>query len=310
MEFRVFVEPQHGSTYRELRRVAKTAEDCGFGAFVCADHLANTTGPNTSNGPVDAWTTLAALSVETSTIRLGTMMSPVTFRLPGQLAVVCAQVDQMSGGRVELGLGAGWFAPEHTAYGIPFPRLASRFERLAEQLEILSTYWATPVGDTFSFVGEHYRLVECPALPRARQSSGPPLIVGGTGQRRTPLLAARFANEFNVPFPDMDLAIRQFSAVEKACDEVGRDPAAITRSVVLSGCVGADRARVDRMVDLLGGNIERIRASGLVGTPDEVVDTLGRWRERGGVDRVYVHLADLSDLRQLNLVGSRVLPQL
>ena len=186
MELRVFVEPQHGSTYRELRRVARCAEDGGFGAFVCADHYGDTTGPGTSHGPVDAWTTLAALSVETSTIRIGTMMSPVTFRLPGQLAVICAQVDQMSGGRVELGLGAGWFAAEHEAYGIPFPGPASRFEHLAEQLEILSRYWSTPVGGTFSFVGRHYRLVDCPALPRARQPSGPHLIIGGTGGAEHP----------------------------------------------------------------------------------------------------------------------------
>ena len=310
MELRVFVEPQRGSTYRELRRVARCAEDGGFGAFVCADHYGNTTGPTSPQGSVDAWTTLAALSVETSTIRIGTMMSPVTFRLPGQLAVICAQVDQMSGGRVELGLGAGWFAAEHEAYGIPFPVLESRFECLAEQLEILSRYWSTPVGGTFSFVGEHYRLVDCPALPRARQPSGPRLIVGGTGQRRTPLLAARFADEFNVPFPDLDLAVRQFGALEKACDEVGRDPTAITRSVVLSGCVGGDRAGVDRMTGLLGGSLERTHATGLVGTPDEVVDTLGRWRERVGVHSVYLHLAELSDLRQLDLISSRVMPQL
>jgi F420-dependent oxidoreductase-like protein len=310
MKLRLFVEPQRGTTYQDLRRVARCAEDRGFDAFVCADHYANTAGPATAPGPVDAWTTLAALSVETSTIRIGTMMSPVTFRLPGQLAVISAQVDQMSGGRVELGLGTGWFAPEHEAYGIPFPPLATRFECLTEQLEILGEYWSTPVGETFSYLGKHYRLVDCPALPVACQPSGPRLIVGGTGQRRTPRLAARFADEFNVPFPDMAQASRQFDALDEACREVGRAAETITRSVVLSSCVGEDRDSVDRRVGALSGDAEHVRATGLVGTPDEVVDAIGRWRERCGVQSVYFHLADLSDLHQLDLIGSRIMPQL
>jgi alkanesulfonate monooxygenase len=310
MELRVFVEPQRGTTYRELRRLARHAEDRGFGAVVCADHYANTVGPTRPPGPVDAWTTLAALSVETSTIRIGTMMSPATFRSPGQLAVVSAQVDQMSGGRVDLGLGAGWFAAEHDAYGIPFPDLATRFDRLAEQLAILRAYWSTPAGDTFDFAGAHYRLRGCPALPKARQAGGPWLSLGGTGTRRTPALVAEFANEFNVPFPDLDMAASRFAAVDGACHQIGRDPTTVTRSVVLSGCVGADDDSVARRVALVGPDVARARASGLVGSPAEVVDTLGRWQETTGVRRVYVHLTDISDVQQMDLISGQVMPQL
>src|SRR5215468_11175137 len=180
MQLRIFTEPQEGTDYGTLLSVARANEQLGFDAFFRSDHYLAMAGPGLP-GPTDAWITLAGLARETSRIRLGTLMSPATFRLPGPLAIEVAQVDQMSGGRAELGLGTGWFDAEHTAYGIPFPPLAGRFARLEEQLEIITGLWETPVGETFSFDGAHYSLASSPALPKPVQRPRPPVLVGGTG---------------------------------------------------------------------------------------------------------------------------------
>src|SRR5688572_14145732 len=200
MELCVFTEPQQGATYDDLLRVAQATEELGFDAFFRSDHYLGM-GTDGLPGPTDAWVTLAGLARETSRIRLGTLMTSATFRLPGPLAISVAQVDAMSGGRVELGLGSGWFEQEHTAYGIPFPPLGERFDRLEEQLAIVTGLWETPAGETFSYEGKHYRLTDSPALPKPVQAPRPPVIIGGWGKTRTPALAARFADEFNVPFP-------------------------------------------------------------------------------------------------------------
>src|SRR3954451_15474852 len=189
-------EPQMGATYDDLLAVARHAEDTGFDAFFRSDHYLSMAGDGLP-GPTDAWVSLAGLARETSRIRLGTLVSPVTFRLPGVLAISVAQVDAMSGGRAELGLGAGWFEAEHTAYGIPFP--PRRFDLFEEQLSIVTGLWSTPPGETFTFKGDQYELVDSPALPKPVQSPVP-LIVGGGGRRRTPALAARYATEFNIGF--------------------------------------------------------------------------------------------------------------
>jgi alkanesulfonate monooxygenase SsuD/methylene tetrahydromethanopterin reductase-like flavin-dependent oxidoreductase (luciferase family) len=214
----------------------------------------------------------------------------------------------MSGGRVELGLGAGWFEAEHTAYGIPFPPLGERFSRLAEQLEIVTGLWATPPGQTYSFSGEHYTLVDSPALPKPARPI--PVIVGGKGQRRTPVLAARFATEFNVPFSTMDEAATQLERVEQACADAGRDPAELVRSCAHTLVTGTTSAEVARRGDQLGLTADELRANPLAGTPAEIVDKLGRWRQRVGVTRVYVQLSDLVDLDPLELVAAEVAPQL
>ena len=170
MQLRVFTEPQQGATYDDLLRVARASEDLGFDAFFRSDHYLHMSGDGLP-GPTDAWLTLAALGRETSRIRLGTLVSPATFRLPGPLAISVAQADQMSGGRVELGLGAGWFQAEHDAYGIPFPPTGERFDRFAEQVEIVHGLLSTPPGEDFTFHGRHYRLIGSPAhRPRARAS--------------------------------------------------------------------------------------------------------------------------------------------
>ncbi|HWS59085.1 MAG TPA: LLM class F420-dependent oxidoreductase, partial [Actinotalea sp.] len=250
MDLRIFTEPQDGATYDDLLRVARAAEALGFDGFFRSDHYLAMGAGDGLPGPTDAWTTLAGLARETGRIRLGTLVSSATFRHPGVLAIQVAQVDQMSGGRVELGLGAGWFAAEHAAYGIPFPD--QRFGLLTEQLEVVTGLWRTPVGERYSFAGKHYRLTDSPALPKPVQQAavgggaGVPVIVGGSGPRRTPALAARFASEYNAPFPDLADLPALFGRVRSACEQIGRDPADLTWSAALVLCVGGDQAEVAR----------------------------------------------------------------
>jgi alkanesulfonate monooxygenase len=310
MELRIFTEPQEGASHDDLVRVARCAEDSGFGAFFRSDHYMKTGPVDGRPGPSDAWVTLGALAVQTSRIRLGTLMSPATFRYPGALAVTVAQVDAMSGGRVEFGFGAGWFAAEHEATGIPFPGRGERFDRFGEQLEIITGLWRTPVGETYSFAGRCFDITDSPALPKPVQQPHPPILIGGRGTRRTPALAARFADEFNTSLLDMDTSAAQFGRVAAACRAVGRDPAEIVLSTAQTVCVGADDAEVDRRAKAIGRTADDLRAKGIAGTPAEVVDTIGRWRERTGVERIYLQLLDLADLDHVELIAAQVLPQL
>ena len=307
MDFRVFTEPQQGASYADLLRVARASEDAGYDGFFRSDHL-RAMRVSGEPGPTDAWTTLSALAVQTGRIKLGALLTCATFRLPGPLAIAVAQIDQMSGGRVEFGLGAGWFEAEHTGYGIPFPLVGERFARLAEQLEIITGLWATPLGQLYSFSGDFYTLVDSPALPKPARPI--PVIVGGSGPRRTPALTARFANECNVPFLPIDRTIVQFERVAQACAEVGRDPAEIVRSCAHTLVIGATSAEVARRGESLGRSADGLRANPLAGTPAEIVDQLGHWRERAGVTRFYLQVLDLTDLDQLDLVAAEVAPQL
>ncbi|RRO14935.1 LLM class F420-dependent oxidoreductase [Saccharopolyspora rhizosphaerae] len=307
---RIFTEPQQGASYDDLLRVAKRAEDTGYDAFFRSDHYLKMGSVSGEPGPTDAWVTLGGLARETSRLRLGTLMTAGTFRLPGPLAIAVAQVDQMSGGRVEFGLGSGWYEEEHTAYGIPFPALGERFDRYAEQLEIITGLWETPEGRTFSFDGKHYQLTDSPALPKPAQRPRPPVLIGGGGKKRTPALAARFADEFNVPFADVHTAAAQFERVDAACEEIGRDSGEIVRSAALVLCVGEDEAQLARRAEAIGREVDELRANGLAGTPDEVVDTIGTWRQRTGISRLYLQVLDLTDLDHLDLVAERVAPQL
>ncbi|MEJ8277370.1 LLM class F420-dependent oxidoreductase [Pseudonocardia spirodelae] len=309
MDFRIFTEPQQGATYTDLLRVARTTQDAGYDAFFRSDHfLAMGDGPGLP-GPTDAWVTLAALGRETERIRLGTLVTSATFRLPGPLAVAVAQADEMSGGRIELGLGSGWFEAEHAALGIPFPPLARRFEILTEQLEILTGLWATPEGGRFDHRGTHYTITDSPALPRPVQDA-PPVIVGGMGKRKTPALAARFASEFNVPFQQPGTVATQFGRVRDACTAAGRDPGALTWSVAQMLCLGRDDAEVDRRADAVGRDAAEVRANCLAGTPDQVVDQLGRWSETTGATRFYLQVLDLADLAHIEDFAATVVPQL
>ena len=309
MRLVIFTEPQQGATHDDLLRVAKAAEDGGYDGFFRSDHYLKMGGGSGLPGPTDAWITLAALAVQTSRIRLGTLVSSATFRLPGPLAIAVAQVDAMSGGRIEFGLGGGWFEEEHKAYGIPFPVLGERFDRLEEQLEIITGLWETPDGSTYDFEGKHYRIAGSPALPKPVQTPRPPVIVGGHGKKRTPYLAARYATEFNVPFSKIEDIPAQFDRVRAASDALGRtEHPAFSAAAVL--CVGRDDAEVRRRAAAIGREPEEMRSNGgIVGTPAEAVDTIRRYAE-AGASRLFLQVLDLSDLDHVDLVASEVAPQL
>lgn len=306
MDLRIFTEPQQGATYDTLLAVAKATEDLGFDAFFRSDHYVKMGSGDGLPGPTDAWITLAGLARETKRIRLGTLMTAGTFRLPGVLAIQVAQIDQMSGGRVELGLGAGWFEEEHKAYGIPFPK--EKFGRLEEQLEIVTGLWATKAGDTYDFHGKHYDLADSPALPKPAQEKIP-VLVGGHGPTRTPQLAARFADEFNMPFAGVDDSERQFGRVRAAAEEAGRRGDDLVYSNALVVCVGRDDQEVARRAAAIGREVPELKTNGLAGSPAEVVDKIGRYAEIGS-RRIYLQVLDLDDLDHLELISSQVQSQL
>ena len=308
VDLRIFTEPQQGATYDQILAVAKAAEDGGFDAFFRSDHYLHMGDVSGLPGSTDAWVTLAGLARETKRIRLGTLVSPATFRLPGVLAIEVAQVDAMSGGRAELGLGAGWFEGEHEAYGIPFPGTKERFDRFEEQLAVVTGLWSTPEGEKFSFEGQHYQLSDSPALPKPVQSPMP-LIVGGGGKRRTPQLAARYATEFNIGFVDVPDVAAAYERVRSTCAEEGRDPASLTYSVALTTVCGSDDAQLAARARANRQDVDRLRTTGLAGTPDEIVDRLGRYAEVGAT-RAYLQIYDFDDLGMIELIAERVLPQL
>jgi F420-dependent oxidoreductase-like protein len=308
MKLRIFTEPQQGADYQTLRNVARAAEELGFDAFFRSDHYLKMGNVSGLPGPTDAWATLAGLAIETSRIRLGTLMTAATFRLPGPLAIMVAEVDQMSGGRVEFGLGTGWFEAEHAAYGIPFPSLGERFDLLEEQLTVITGLWGTPDGQTFSFDGAHYRVSDSPALPKPAQRPRPPVLLGGTGARRTPRLAARFGDEFNVPFRSLAVSAAGFARVREACEAAGRYPSSMIFSVAQTVCCGKDEAEFRRRAAAIGEEPEDLRANGIGGTPGEVTAKIAEFAEIGA-ERVYLQVLDLSDLSHLELIASDVLPQ-
>jgi F420-dependent oxidoreductase-like protein len=306
MDLRIMIEPQQGASYDTQLRLAQAAEELGFSGFFRSDHYLAMGAGDGLPGPTDSWVTLGGLARETSTIRLGTMVTAATFRHPGLLAIQVAQVDQMSGGRVELGLGAGWFEAEHAAYGIPFPK--ARHARLAEQLEIVTGLFATPTGSTFSYAGRHYTLTDSPALPKPVQSPLP-VIIGGMGPQRTPELAAKHANEFNIPFRSSVDSGEQFARVRAAVERAGRAAESMVYSNALTTVVGKDDAEVARRAAAIGRDVAELKQSSAAGTPAEVVATLGRYAEAGAT-RAYLQIMDLDDLDHLELIASEVGPQL
>src|SRR5882757_1537758 len=308
MDFRVFVEPQQGATYGDQLAVARAAEALGYSAFFRSDHFVAMSGDGLP-GPTDSWVTLGGIARETSTIRLGTMVTSATFRYPGPLAISVAQVDEMSGGRVELGLGAGWFESEHKAYAIPFPPLGERFDRLSEQLDIITGLWTTPIGETFDYFGTHYSIVDSPALPKPVQSPHPPIVIGGGGAKRTPALTAKFASEFNMPFASLDDLKTQYGRVAAALAAAGRAPESLTYSAAFVVCAGRDEAEIARRADAIGREVDELRSnSPTVGTPAEIADKLAAYIEVG-VQRVYLQLLDMSDLDHLEFFATDVVPK-
>jgi F420-dependent oxidoreductase-like protein len=308
MDLRIFTEPQQGATYDDLVAVARATESLGFDAFFRSDHFLKMGSVSGLPGPTDAWVTLAGLARDTTRIRLGTLVTSATFRLPGPLAVAVAEVDQMSSGRVELGLGAGWYEDEHRAYGIPFPPLAERFDRLEEQLAVITGLWSTPDGSRFDYAGKHYPVSSSPGLPKPVQTPIP-IIVGGAGPKRTPRLAATYGAEFNSAFAPIDFFTAQCDRVRAACEAVGRDPATMTFSAALVLCCGANEAELERRAANIGRKPDELRRNGAAGTPEEVTATLTRWRD-AGARRVYLQVLDLHDLDHLRLVAAEVAPHL
>lgn len=307
MDLRIMTEPQQGASYDTQLTLAKAAEELGYDGYFRSDHYLTMADDDAGlPGPTDAWITLAGLARETSRIRLGTMVTAGTFRLPGVLAIQVAQVDQMSGGRVELGLGAGWFEAEHRAYGIPFP--TGRLARLEEQLAVVTGLWSTPVGEKFSHRGKFYTLEDSPALPKPAQSPVP-IIVGGLGPKRTPELAARYADEYNVPFSSLDDTATQITRVREAMAARNREPGSMVFSNALVACVGKDDAEVAKRAAALGREVDELKANGVAGSPAEAVDKLNRYAETGAT-RVYLQILDMSDLDHLELIASEVRPQL
>lgn len=301
VQLRIFTEPQQGASYDDLLAVARLAEELGFDAFFRSDHYLKMGDITGRPGPSDSWVVLAGLARETSTIRLGTLMTSATFRHPGPLAISVANVDAMSGGRVELGIGAGWYDDEHHANAIPFPPLGERFERLEDQLAILTGWWATPEGETFSYEGRHHSVVGSPALPKPVQSPLP-IIIGGAGKVRTPRLAARYAAEFNHVFPTVDAVVPMTDLVVAACEKIDRDPASMTFSAAQVACVGETEADVDRRAAAIGRQAGELRSNGVAGTVAEATEKLAAL-EAEGISRVYLQVLDLRDLDHLRVLA-------
>ena len=323
MDLRIFTDPSNGASYQNLLESAQLAEEFGYAGFFMSDHYKPFAGDG-QPGPTDVWTTLAGLARETSRIRLGSLMTAVTFRHPGSLAIIVAQVDEMSRGRIEFGIGAGYFEPEHLAYGIPFPPVAERFDRLAEALELITGLWKSPSGQGYSFSGKWYQLVDSPALPKPSQHPGPPIILGGIGKKRTPALAARFADEFNLqtsrrraPGDQRKSELRsedvadQIQRVRTAAEQLGRDPNEIVFSMSALIGVGRSSQQADAAVDPQHFSSQTFDGTTLSGSPAQIVDQLGPYAELG-VTRTYVRapmeMRTLTD--NFELLAAEVLPQL
>ena len=312
MDLRIFTEPQQGASYRDLLAVARAARDGGFSAFFRSDHVL-AFGSAGLPGPSESFVNLGAIATEVPDIRLGTLVASATFRHPSMLAIAAAHVDDISTGRLELGIGSGWNESEHRAYGLDFgSSFGDRFDRLTEQLEIITGLWATPLGGRFDYAGKHYRLDGAPGLPKPVQRSADgafkvPIIVGGHGPRRTPALAARFADEFNVAFSPLDVVSAQFERVRRACETAGRDPGSLAYSFAHVTCVGADEADYARRARDIGRDPEDLRRSSpLAGTVAEVIDTLDEWSD--AAQRAYLQILNLQDLEHIDLIAREVLP--
>jgi F420-dependent oxidoreductase-like protein len=303
----IFTEPQQGASYDTLLTLTQRAEALGFGGFFRSDHFLKMGDVSGLPGPTDAWVTLSALARETSTIRLGTLVSPVTFRSPGLLAISVAQVDQMSGGRVELGIGAGWYEAEHRAYGFDFPDAAARFDSLTDQLAIITGMWSSPIGETFSYTGEAHSVIDSPGLPKPVQQPLP-IIIGGGGKRRTPALAAQYAGEYNVAFASVSTFTERKQRVEAACAAVDRRRP-MRYSAALVVCTGATEADVVRRAAAIGQDPAQLRAKGAAGSAEEAAASIRRYID-AGAERIYLQILDLSDLDHVDFIAGEVAPLL
>lgn len=299
------METRHGACYDDILALALATERAGFDAFFRSDHLLGVDPNDATYRPSDCWTTLAGLARDTGRVRLGALATAATFRSPGMLASVVASIDDMSGGRVELGLGTGWYDREHAASDPEFPSAGERFDRLEEQLEIIAGLWGTRPGGAqgYSLTGSHYRVEGDWAPPPVTQSPHPPVIIGGTGPGRTPAIAARFADEFNAGIGG-DLRER-YAVFARACEAIGRDPEQVRRSVLLPVACGGSRAEWERRASFIGS--ERLREIAVTGSPEQVAERIIATID-AGADTVYLHFYDIYDLDHVALIGAEVLP--
>jgi len=306
------IEGQEGVSWEDWLALAKACEAHGVPALFRSDHYLNL-GDNPERGSLDAWATISALAAVTSTLRLGTLVSPATFRHPSELAKVVATADHVSGGRVELGLGAGWHEREHRAFGFPFPSVRERMDRLAEQLEIVHGSWTEP---SFSFSGRCYELDGLDAQPRPVQDPHPPLIMGGGAKPRGAALAARWADEYNTPFASPEQVRERKAAVDAACADAGRDP--IPFSLMTGFLVGLDREELREkaaaLAYVMGEPSRDVDAwiasppdAWIVGTVDEVVPRLEALRDMG-LSRVMLQHLLHTDLETVELIGRQIAP--
>ena len=307
MALRVFTEPQQGASYDQLLAMARTAEELGYDAFFRSDHYLRFGAGAALPGYTDAWITLAGLARDTQTIRLGAMVSPITFRPVGSFVIIAAQVDQMSGGRLEVGVCAGWFAAEHEAYGLPFPPISARYDLLEDQLAILHGTWSATAGETFEYSGRTCSVGLQAGSLGAVQHPHPPIIMGGGGGPRSARLAVTYADEYNVSFRSIDATRDVHDRVRRACAAAGRDPSSMRWSAAQTLCCGRDGDEIARRAAAIGRDVAELRENGVAGTPAEVLDTLGRFAATG-VDRFYLQVLDITDLDHLRLVAEEVLP--
>ncbi|HET7027771.1 MAG TPA: TIGR03560 family F420-dependent LLM class oxidoreductase [Candidatus Limnocylindrales bacterium] len=314
MRFALMLEPQQGLSYDEQAEIFGRAQAAGFETVFRSDHYSSFPGA-TDNQTTDAWAVLAGLARDTSRIGLGVLVSPVTFRMPGNLAKLGATVQQMSGGRLEVGIGAGWNEVEHAAHGFPFPEISVRAEMLEEQLEIVRGLWEGPDG--WSFEGRHYRVSN--ALFRAKPRPRPRIIVGGDGTPRSIRLAVRHADEFNITSSDPDRIADRYALLDETLAKAGRDPASLTRSAMIGVLVGRDDAEVERrrlaLLAMTGRNdgdaeawYEERRRRWILGTPDEARATVARFAAVG-VERIMLQDFVPRDLEMIDLLGAELVSQ-
>jgi F420-dependent oxidoreductase-like protein len=308
----LMIEGQEGVSWEEWKALATACDEYGYEALFRSDHYLSVMGRG-DRGSLDAWTTLAALAAVTSRVRLGTLVSPATFRHPSVLAKSAVTVDRVSNGRAELGIGAGWLEAEHRAYGFPFADLRTRMDVMAEQIEIIARSFA---DEPFSFKGEHYEIADLDALPKPVQRPRPPIVVGGRGGRRSLALAARWADEYNTFSASIDEIRERSEAFAVAWADAGRDRDDFRFSAMVSVAVGADegqvRDRVARLAEWQGREREDVlsslRAGGVMGTVDEAAERL-RELEAAGAQRVMLQHLLHDDLDAVELIGRELIPR-
>ena len=319
MRFALMIEPQQGLTYDDQLAIVQRAESVGFESFFRSDHYQSFPGPS-GEPTTDAWAVLAGLARETTTITLGTLVSPITFRHFGNLAKVVTTVDEMSGGRVEFGLGAGWNEPEHRELGLPFPEIKDRADMMEEQFAVLHGLWGEQDG--WSFQGKHVTIEDASFHPKPVARPGRPvgpngaarprLLAGGEGSPRSLRIAARYADEFNLSSSSPEIAVGKFAALQAACEAIGRDPDTMGRSVMAGILIGRDEAEVNRRKAALltafgkddGGDVwfDAREPRWILGTPDQARTMVQRFAE-AGAERLMLQTFIPRDLEMINLMA-------